>query len=129
MPSWALGIILAVLAHWQPLIDYAGVEQAAALARATERARAEFGVTVDPRRLATLARYESHFRPETRGAAGERGILQIHPVHRKGMAKWGLDFDCADDRLVYGALLYAWHGDRPWSVRHKARKDYERWFR
>lgn len=127
MPSFILAILLALLAPYGDLIDYAGPEAAISLVMACRGAQ-EYGYQVDPRRLATLAKYESGFRPDARGRAGERGLLQVHPCHRTSMKRMGLDFDNPADVLVYGALLYAWNGDKPWSVRAKARKDYERWF-
>lgn len=83
--------------------------------------------------LASLARYESSYRCNARGAAGERGLVQIHPVHRKRMARMGLSFADEYDRLRFachlittaldnGASLYA--ALKPWSVRTRAMKTY-----
>ena len=80
----------------------------------------------DPLLLAALARFESHYRRNRIGAAGERGMLQIHPCHKKSMKAAGLDFYSEADRLTYACMLYAEQGWKPWTVREKAKKEYYR---
>ncbi len=73
----------------------------------------------DARRLALMAGYESTFNVACIGGAGERGLLQIHPCHRKRMSAMGLRYGSEPDRLYFGLLLYSWHGLAPWGVRSK----------
>lgn len=82
--------------------------------------------SVDPWLLAAIARYESSMRMDARGAAGERGLVQVHPIHRKRMARLGLDFGSERDRLDFACRLYLERGLKPWSVRRKALKEYKR---
>jgi hypothetical protein len=96
---------------------------------------------LDPWLLIALAQYESTFYPGAIGDAGERGLLQIHPVHADSFPDYGLDWDIERDRVVYGACriregldsglpMYR-AGDkacamRPWSARHRAWRLYQR---
>jgi hypothetical protein len=80
--------------------------------------------TPDPLLFACLARYESGFHDSSIGKHGERGLLQIHPVHKRGMKRLGLNFYSGKDRIAYGCILYAAQGLKPWAVRSRAMKDY-----
>lgn len=62
-----------------------------------------------------VAQCESGFRSEAVGALGERGALQIHPIHRAGMAKRGLDFESERDRFSYAFSMWERSGWSPWS--------------
>jgi hypothetical protein len=84
------------------------------------------GEDVDPLLFAALARYESRFDPACVGGAGERGLLQIHPCHKRRMRDAGLDFDSEVDRLSFAASLYKSRGLQPWTVRAKAQREYRR---
>lgn len=72
--------------------------------------------------LACIARYESGFRCDAVGQAGEIGLLQIHPCHFKEMNELGLG------PSAYGALLIrrrldegygVWGALRPWTTRRR----------
>jgi hypothetical protein len=76
--------------------------------------------------LTAAVRFESHGRESVRGAAGELGVLQCHPVHRSSMKRAGLDFDNPDDRLEQCMLLLEARGHQPWSVRRKAESEARR---
>lgn len=85
--------------------------------------------------LYSLAKYESSGRITCRGAAGERGLIQLHPVHRRRVARCGFDYASEHDRLTFalremiypaldeGKSLYA--ALRPWTVRNKALAKYK----
>ena len=60
---------------------------------------------------------ESGGRDEKVGNAGERGYLQIHPVHREGMRDRGLRFEDTHDRMRYGYLLWQVSRWGPWSCK------------
>ena len=50
------------------------------------------------------------------GAAGERGQAQLHPIHRAGMTKRGLDFEREKDRVWYAInVIWKSQGWLPWS--------------
>jgi hypothetical protein len=90
--------------------------------------------------LLALALHESTFwrcmrpripanKPDWIGKSGERGYLQIHPVHFKPMRAAGLDPTDEYDLVLYGALIIRWemdkgstlyHAMRPWTTRAKA---------
>lgn len=83
--------------------------------------------------LACIANPESSFNPGCRGAAGERGLAQIHPCHRRTMAALGLDFNSEADRLRFACHLITDALDngatlrtalRPWTTRRKALAQY-----
>ena len=85
--------------------------------------------------LASIAHPESHFDIHDRGKAGERGLLQIHPCHRKDFKPAGLDWDSPYDQVLFGATMlaiserkgYTLHRAlEPWSVRELAIKEYRR---
>lgn len=82
--------------------------------------------TEDPLRYAAIAKYESTFRVSARGAAGERGLVQIHPCHKGSMRKCGLDFGSEVDRIAFAEQLFASRGWQPWSVRKRATREYAR---
>lgn len=63
---------------------------------------------------------ESKFNPAAVGAAGERGALQIHPIHERGMAKQGLDWRNSEvDRTIYAIQMWERSGWQPWSCATK----------
>ena len=76
---------------------------------ATELVHASFYANLEPGfwLLVALARYESTFRPDAVGRAGERGLLQVHPVHFRAMRKAGLDPAKHADCTLWGALMVA----------------------
>ena len=85
--------------------------------------------------LASIAHPESHFDIHDRGKAGERGLLQIHPCHRKDFKPAGLDWDSPYDQVLFGATMLAISERKgynlhralePWSVRELAIKEYRR---
>jgi hypothetical protein len=85
--------------------------------------------------LASIAHPESHYDIHSRGNAGERGLLQIHPIHRKNFKPAGLDWDNEYDQVLFGATMlaiserkgYSLHRTlQPWSVRELAIKEYRR---
>jgi soluble lytic murein transglycosylase-like protein len=80
--------------------------------------------TPDPLLFACLARYESHFKDSSIGSAGERGMLQIHPCHKRSMKRLGLNFYSGKERIAYGCILWQAQGLKPWAVRTRAMKDY-----
>lgn len=69
--------------------------------------------------------HESHGNPTTVGEAGERGIMQIHPIHARkfkqitGVSFWRQD---TEDNVRFGLWLWEQgeeaygNGWRPWSV-------------
>lgn len=61
---------------------------------------------------------ESRFNPGTVGAAGERGLFQIHPVHIPYLADRGLSWDAMFDpasNIAYAHDLYSRSGWGPWT--------------
>lgn len=64
-----------------------------------------------------VAQCESRFNPAAVGHAGEKGILQIHPIHRARMAEAGLDFESEADRLRYAVALWQRSSWSPWSCK------------
>jgi len=80
---------------------------------------------VDPLLLLALARYESRFNIADVGGAGERGLLQIHPCHKRSMKRAGLDFYSEADRLTFACMMMKRSGLKPWTVRRRAMKLYE----
>lgn len=108
-------------------------KDAALAAEYLARAASESGL--DWRLLAAVARYESTFDVHARGSAGERGLLQIHPVHRPRFAKAGLDWNSAADQVRFAAcVMLAPNVERyglkaalrPWAVRSRALREYAR---
>jgi soluble lytic murein transglycosylase-like protein len=74
-----------------------------------------------PRTAATalcIAWHESRLDPRAVGNAGERGIFQIHPVHRAWLGgRWARMFDPVENaraaRDLHRTSGYSW---RPWST-------------
>jgi hypothetical protein len=61
---------------------------------------------------------ESRFNPGTVGAAGERGLFQIHPVHIPYLADRGMTWDSMFDpasNIAYAYDLYSRSGWGPWT--------------
>jgi hypothetical protein len=83
--------------------------------------------TPDPLLLACLAKPESKFDDGAVGHAGERGLLQIHPCHKRSMARMGLDFNNSADRVAFACVLWDGSGLRPWSTRRAAQRDHRSW--
>jgi hypothetical protein len=83
--------------------------------------------TPDPLLLACLAKPESNFNDGAVGRAGERGLLQVHPCHKRSMARLGLDFTDGADRVAYACVLWSASGLKPWSTRRAAQRDYSAW--
>jgi hypothetical protein len=66
----------------------------------------------------SVAWCESRYNPTTVGSAGERGLMQIHPVHISYLANHGLSWDDMFDpmaNLTYAYALYSSQGWRPWT--------------
>jgi len=89
------------------------------------------------RLLAAISRYETgeKFNVKARGKAGERGLLQVHPIHRQAVKDAGLDYNDPFDCVLYGAVMLAISERKgynlhralePWSVRELAIKEYRR---
>jgi len=55
--------------------------------------------------LLAIARYESTFDPDAVGDAGERGLLQLHPIHFNAVRAAGLDPDNFADCTLYAAIM------------------------
>lgn len=54
---------------------------------------------------------ESRWKPNAVGSAGERGLFQIHPLHRSAMATVGLDFEREADRTLWAVRLWEQSGN------------------
>jgi soluble lytic murein transglycosylase-like protein len=71
--------------------------------------------------VACLVERESRGDPYAEGAAGERGLLQVHPVTWPYLAQHGITPDMLFDpptNLRAGYLLYLEAGSlRPWTTR------------
>jgi len=65
-----------------------------------------------------IARAESRLNARAVGAAGERGIFQIHPVHRAwlGPRRWRLMFDAAANARAARELVGRAGGWGPWTT-------------
>ena len=88
---------------------------------------------LDPWLLVAIARYESTFRLDAIGGAGELSLLQVHPCHEPKFAaagcKWGDPFDCTrfGAMMLGTSLKKGWSLHKalsPWAVRPKALKLY-----
>jgi len=89
----------------------------------------------DPWLWTMIARYESHWKHTVRGAAGERGWIQIHPCHKtKRFTNKGLDWDDPVDQLRVGCTMLQerldegkslWSAYSPWTTRTKAWRTYK----
>ena len=60
---------------------------------------------------------ESNWDKNAIGWAGERGLLQIHPIHMNTMDERGLNFFEERDRLMYAIEIWEYAGWRPWSCK------------
>lgn len=60
-----------------------------------------------------VAQCESRWQSDAVGAAGELGILQVNPIHAPAMAKHGLDFQSAGDRVRWAVRMWE-AGGREW---------------
>ena len=58
---------------------------------------------------------ESRWDTAAVGRLGERGIWQIHPIHRGAMAVGGLDYGSEHDRTIWAVNLWQQRGWTPWS--------------
>ena len=72
------------------------------------------------RKAVKVALCESGFNPAAVGAAGELGILQVHPVHAAAMMAAGLDFQSERDRILWAVELWQEQGGSPWACGHHA---------
>ena len=67
-----------------------------------------------------IANCESHLNPLAVGSHGERGVMQIHPVHQYSMTKIGFTWNQMFDwkkNIDYAYVLYKYNGWFPWSCR------------
>lgn len=65
-------------------------------------------------------RCESTMNPRAVGSAGERGLTQIHPIHRQRIERLGFTWDDMFDpvaNLTVAFDIYREQGARPWSCR------------
>lgn len=65
-----------------------------------------------------VARCESTMRPDAVGRAGERGLMQVHPVHRARIERLGYTWDQMlqpGPNLAVAHDLYREQGWRPWT--------------
>lgn len=79
--------------------------------------------------MVCVAWYESGFNPEARSkpSGNYNGLLQIgRRQHAKNMRLAGLDYAKEADRLRWGMRMYERGGLAPWSVRARAKRDYDR---
>lgn len=70
------------------------------------------------RQWTEIVRCESTFNPHAVGSAGERGLTQVHPVHRPRIEAMGFTWDDMFDPRANLDVAYAiWseQGTRPWS--------------
>jgi len=101
-------------------------EQAESIARMLTTACERHGGNLDPLMFAVIARYESTLDPASINPSTHcAGLIQIHPLHREAMRDMGLDFDSEPDRLLFGCILFAAQGWKPWSVRGRAKREYQ----
>lgn len=74
--------------------------------------------TADCGKALSVVYCESRFNPGTVGAAGERGLFQIHPVHIPYLAERGMTWDSMFDpasNIAYAYDLYNRSGWGPWT--------------
>lgn len=100
---------------------------AALLLSGIEIARQAGYATPEPLLLACLAQAESHFDDSAVGRAGERGLLQVHPCHKRAMKKLGLDYLNGAHRVAYACVLWDARGLKPWTTRRAAQRDFSAW--
>ncbi len=67
------------------------------------------------RDVVAVAQCESRWDVGAVGAAGEHGLLQVHPIHAGPMARAGLDYGAEGDRLRWAVRMWEGSGWRPWS--------------
>ena len=60
---------------------------------------------------------ESRWNPEAIGWYGERGLLQVSPIHQPAMGRADLDYEREVDRWLYAITLWDRQGWGPWSCR------------
>ena len=79
----------------------------------------ESGEPCQPYVATSIAECESRMDPYAIGKAGERGLLQVHPIHREAMRQIGLSFDSEADRIEWAVHLWRLDGEtfRQWSCR------------
>ena len=110
-----------------PLIEYIGADAAALLVAATRRVYSETGHRVSYYMLACIAKRESGGKVDAVSPSGYyHGLLQIGRLHRAAMQRMGLVWDDPSDMTYYGACLYLWQGDKPWSTRYSAKREYNK---
>lgn len=52
-----------------------------------------------------LAEPETTFDPNEVGDAGEHGLVQIHPIHKKCIKEAGLDYNKPEDLVRWGCIM------------------------
>lgn len=70
------------------------------------------------RQWTEIVRCESTFNPHAVGSAGERGLTQVHPVHRPRIEAMGFTWDDMFDpraNLDVAYSIWSEQGTRPWS--------------
>ena len=77
-------------------------------------------MTYDPtdELLAAKCVWESHFDPNAEGSAQERGIYQLHPVHRAWIPEWDRMFE-PEYNTEMAIRLWRQQGWTPWTTRWK----------
>jgi hypothetical protein len=99
-------------------------ERALASLTMIETAAKRAGVE-DYGKMVAVAWYESRFNPNALSKSHYyRGMFQLGKHFKKPMADMGLDYYNESDRLYFGMLKYKNAGLKPWSVRSRARRDY-----
>jgi hypothetical protein len=65
----------------------------------------------------TVIQCESRWDTNAVGAAGELGVLQIHPIHKEAMRSLGLEYNREGDRIEFAVRLWRNSGNswRSWS--------------
>ena len=58
---------------------------------------------------------ESRHETTAEGKQGERGVAQIHPIHRPELGSLGLDFNQEIDRLQFATILWRRSGWSDWA--------------
>ena len=117
-------------------IEECGYEDDGFVAAVIEVAYGEY--EQDPWLWTMIARYESHWNHTVRGAAGERGCVQIHPTHinckTHGFTANELDWSNPRDQLRVGCMMLQerldegkslWSAYSPWATRSRAWRLYK----
>lgn len=60
---------------------------------------------------------ESKWNTKAVGSLGERGLFQIHPIHKSRMATLGLDYDNESDRIKFAVVKWRESGWSAWSCK------------